>query len=152
MTVVALRDWNYASRAWLLDVSSGQATAGAEGPFHGFLHAAPDSTESPGRLWAIYAADSLLWFQVDDKRWPFEAVEFSCELDRTGLSHFAARIGGDEVADAVYLGPAADPINQSDPSFDALDYELQDFFYFVTINGGSPSWRSGVLTTWTQGI
>lgn len=152
MTVVALRDWDDASRAWLLDVSSGQATTDVEGPFHGFLYAAPDSKESPRRFWAIYAADSLLWFQVDDSRWPVEAVRFSCDLDRPGLCHFAARVDGAEVADAVYFGPAADPINRSDPSFDALDYELLDFFYFVTQNSGSSSWRSGVLTTWTKGI
>lgn len=151
MPVLALRDWDYASRAWLLDVSSGQPTAGAEGPFHGFLYAAPESTGSLRRVWAVYAADSQLWFQVDDRRWPLEAVEFSCDLDRT-VCHFAARIGGAEVADAVYLGPAADPINQSDPSFDALDYELLDFFYFITRNSGSSSWRSGVLTAWTKGI
>ena len=153
MANVLLKDWDWARRYWVLDTSSGSARPSGGGPCHGFLSALPRRDgDAAVRVAAVYAENGALWFQADGKRWKVEDVEFGHKLDASGASQFTVLHNGESVVDIVYLGPAADPVNLSDPSFDTLDMEMQDIFYFLARNSRDPTWRAGVLSHWQDGM
>ena len=43
-----------------------------------------------------------------------------------------------------------DALNQADPSFDALDEELQDFYLWVTRNAQDPAWIEDLRHNWSS--
>ncbi len=149
MTNVLLKDWNRAGRSWILDISSGSARVSGNGVYHGFLAALSrrDGDAMVALVAAVYADSGKLWFQVDGRRWEVEDVDFESKADVSGMSRFTILSHGRAVADIVY----PDPVNRSDLSFDELDLELQDIFYFMSKNGGDPVWRAGVLSLWGKG-
>jgi hypothetical protein len=154
LTFVVLRDWDETKRSWSLDVSSGHVTDASEGTFHGFLYVSPEGGRLSGlpKVSAVYSDSSMLWFQADSQRWPISEVQFDYSCEEGGISHFIATARGVTVIDVSYFGPVSDPVYRSDPALDDLDIELLDFFYFISRNGSSSSWRSAVLATWGQGI
>jgi hypothetical protein len=104
------------------------------------------------RVVALYAHDGRLWFQMNGRRWKVEDVDFNHKLDANGASQFTALHHGGVVMDITYLGPIADPVNRRDPSFDTLDMEMQDIFYYLARNSRDPTWRTGVLAAWDRGF
>lgn len=151
---ILLKDWDWAGRYWVLDTSSGSARASDSGIYHGFLSAFPghDGDAAVQRVAAVYADGGRLWFQVDGMRWEVGDVEFDHKLDPSGASQFTVLHYGEAVVDIMYLGPGADPLNRSDPSFDTLDMELQDIFYYLARNSRDPAFGAGWLARWDEGV
>jgi hypothetical protein len=154
MASIVLKDWDWAGRYWVLDTSSGAARQCGIGVSHGFLSAFPghDGDAAVQRVAAVYADGGRLWFQVDGTRWEAGDVEFDHTLDASGASMFTVLRHGEVVEDIMYLGPAANPLNRSDPSFDALDMELQDIFCYLARNSRDPVFAAGVLALWDNGV
>lgn len=98
-----------------------------------------DGDATVQRVAAVYADGGRLWFQVDGKRWEVAEVELNLEIDGSGASQFTVLFYGEVVIDIVYRGPTADPLNRRDPTFDALDLEVQDLFYFLARTGAVSS-------------
>jgi hypothetical protein len=94
----------------------------------------------------------MLWFQADGQRWPLEDMQFDWAGESDGLTRLTATAYGATATRTAYFGPAADPLNRADPSFDALDLELQDFFLYVARNSKDPSWRESVRLAWATGV
>jgi hypothetical protein len=154
VTNILLKDWDLASRYWVLDTASGTTQRSDRGVCHGFLslfHGHDGDTTVP-RVAAVYVDGGRLWFQVDDRRWAVEDVHFEYKLDSSGASQFTLLSQDEAAVELIYLGPAANPLNKRDPSFDALDMELQDIFYFTTRNSRNPNWREGILALWDTGF
>jgi hypothetical protein len=153
MANIVLKDWDRAGRFWVLDTSSGAARRCGSGVFYGFLCCFPGHAGGAAvqRVAAVYADGGRLWFQLDGMRWEVADVEFDHVLDASGISRFTVLRHGEAVADLMYLGPAADPVNRSDPSFDALDMELQDIFCYLARNSRDPVFTAGVLALWDNG-
>lgn len=104
------------------------------------------------RIAAAYADDGKLWFQVGGRRWNVEDVEFEHEFGGAGMSRFAVLSHGEVVLDIMYPNPADDPVNRLDLSFDELDLEMQDIFYFMSKHASTATWRAGVLSHWDRGM
>jgi hypothetical protein len=151
---VLLRDWDRADRSWLLDTSSGRAVTAAKGPFQGFLRSLHSNECEPGVpiIAAVYAESDSLWFQADDKRWKLDELEFRSSVGLVGNNRFTTLRQGKVILDISYTGPFSDLLYRNDPTFDELDLELIDFFYFISANAGRASWRSSVLAEWSRGI
>jgi hypothetical protein len=154
VTKVTLKDWDRTGCYWVLDTASGAALPADADFSHGFLCAFPghDGTAVVPRVAAVYAEGGKLWFQVDGERLEVEDAKFDHRLDGSGASWLTVSGPGGPVLDIMYLGPGADPLNRRDPTFDALDMELQDIFYFLARNGRDPAWRAGILARWGEGI
>jgi hypothetical protein len=154
VTSILLKDWDQVGRYWVLDTSSGSAQPSSSGMYHGLLSAfaGHDGYATVPRVAAVYAEDGRLWFQVDGKRWEVADVEFNHKLDASGASQFTVLHHGEVVVNIVYLGPAADPLNRRDPSFDELDMEMQDMLYFLARNRRDPTFGFGWLTHWDKGV
>jgi hypothetical protein len=155
MMTVHLKDWNSVRRYWDLDISSGSAQPSGKGVSHGFLAVIRTRVgdTSVAHIAAVYADHGKLWFQVDGRRWEIESIDFQQKIDAGGgMSQFKILSQGEVVADIVYLGPTADPVLMLDPTFDELDMEIQDIFYFMSVKGTDPVWRAAVLLNWEKGM
>jgi hypothetical protein len=52
------------------------------------------------------------------------------------MSQFKILSQGEVVADILYLGPTANPVLMLDLTFDELDMEIHDIFYFMSKKAG----------------
>lgn len=105
-----------------------------------------------GTLGAVYADGGRLMLQLGTRRWrlgdPLVRLELSRSDDRM-VNTFRVNVAGRNEAEMTYRSPRADPINQADPSFDALDEELQDFFLWVARNSKDPGWIADLARNWS---
>jgi hypothetical protein len=148
---VHVRDWDGGS-GWLLNVETAQLREYDGKAENGWLFKVKDNRRPMDpRFLTVYSDGEALWFQADLKRWRLDQLTFMHESDSRGIAcHFQVVRGGETVVDLCYSGPLADPINQSDPSFDALDEELLDFMLFMSINGSKERWRLDALNQWHE--
>jgi hypothetical protein len=114
----------------------------------------PDVSEElgDGMIFAAYADGGKLWFQEGARRWELESVVFRLSINKNGMSRFVASALGEVVVDVSYSGPLSDPFYRTDPTFDASDMELLDFFYYISMNSRRESWHISVLDGWSKGI
>jgi hypothetical protein len=151
MTTVHLRDWDRFDGWWELCTDTAEIRKSEIGSENGWLHVRDTDTSVPP-FFAIYCDGRGLWLQAGIERWPVDGLTFSRESDPVRIQcRFRATRGTDVVIDHAYLGPLSDPINQADPSFDALDEELLDFFQFLAVNGNDEDWRAHMLRRWSLG-
>jgi hypothetical protein len=68
------------------------------------------------------------------------------------MCSFAVIVAGVREFEANYVSYRMDPLNQADPSFDALDEEMQDIFLWLGRMAGDESWRTGVTQHWGVGF
>jgi hypothetical protein len=94
------------------------------------------SRESPP-----YSDGTTVWFQADRRRWDVGEPDFRHVLNDDGTCKLSAEVHGERIIDAYYPGPLADWHNKMDPTFDAMDIENHDMFYFITKSASDPSWR-----------
>jgi hypothetical protein len=151
---ISLCDWDIAGQAWVFDTSSGRILTLADAPCHGFVHRSSGKAEESElpQVTAIYSDGSVLWFQADGLRWEIGDIEFWQGYDESGMGSFSASVRGSAVIDATYPGPLADPVYSKDPSLDALDVEMLDFFHYIARNCRSETWKDGMRVKWGTGI
>jgi hypothetical protein len=105
-----------------------------------------------GTIGALYADGGALTLQVGVRRWRLGDPQIQLELARSDdqmTNAFRVQVAGRKEAEVLYRSPRADPVNQADPSFDALDDELQDFYLWVTRNAGDPRWIADLSRNWS---
>ena len=150
---VSLLDWDRYSRVWDFDPRTGEMSATTADLGHGYVWL--PNLQGPETLatTATYAQNGALWFQYATKRWDLSAVTITHAKTTDGRTcTFTITSDGGIELEISYLSVALDPINRSDPSFDALDEELQDLYLFVARMQPNREWREDVAIQWAAGI
>lgn len=155
MVQISLADWELYDVIRLLDTESGVAVVDPSARVaHGFVAVADaDGGRAGWQVVAVYASSGELILQIDNRRWNLDRVELVHEHVAEGsLCSFAVIVAGVREFEANYVSYRMDPLNQADPSFDALDEELQDMFLWLARMAGKESWRTSATQNWDAGF
>lgn len=150
---MALRDWEHADRRWALDVERGSLVEDGDGVPHGFVVRGEDAGAAGWEFAAAYADGGALWLQVGAKRWQITSINVEHVVIADGSRCLAmVRRGPEEVLTVPYRNPLADDTALLDPTFDATDAELADFFLWLSRCLHRSGWTESILPIWEAGL
>lgn len=103
------------------------------------------ATKHEGTWFALGSDGKQLAFQVNERRFPMSKTQ-ECDNTRVGSTrHFSIRDSGHVIFQQDYKAVDRD----HDPTFDMVDLEQEDFFFFVFQLWRQPAWQEKIIKAWT---
>jgi hypothetical protein len=104
-----------------------------------------------GAMYAMYRVPQGLFFQWGRTRARLGDAEVRLHWSRTDAktNRFSVHVGGEERLAITYASALTSRIARTDPSFDALDEELEDFFQWSSGRASDPQWVREAAKNWT---
>ena len=145
---VALRDWDRYDRAVILDITKGSCTSHVSENNERHLLRGFASLNH-GMLAAVYALDKRLWLSLGAKI--IDCTEQMSYVEITQPDLGSRRVTLYVSNKIMFQTEYEINGNQTDPTFDELDRESEDFWVWLSRRLQDEMWRQQIVESWERG-